>query len=172
VVIQRPFEVVVGTTPYYETDGKQAESNLHLPKVQLTVTTSNSLPSTVSKQKLKLGNEPTSVPPAVVSEPSISAELMGAESVEIVMLETRPLEVKVAETVRKTERESDEKKSESVFVADKIETKSVTGKEIESDMQHKQVAQNIEHKSVDSVDKTKRGTEVVEDKREIFEEPV
>jgi hypothetical protein len=170
--IQQPFEVVDGTTLYYETDGKQAESNLHLPQVQPTVTTSNSLPSIVSKQKFGLGNEPTSVPPAVVSEPSTSAQLMGADSVEKVTIDTRPLEVKVPETAGKTEHESDEKKTESVFVADKKETESVTDKEIESDVQHKQEAQNIEHKSVDSLGKTEREAEVVEDKKEIIKEPM
>jgi hypothetical protein len=79
------------------------------------------------------------------------------------MLERRPLEVKVIETVRNTEHESDEKKIESVFVVEKTETKSVTGKEIESDVQYKQEAQKIEHKSVDSVDKTERGKEIIEE---------
>jgi hypothetical protein len=97
---------------------------------------------------------------------------MGADSIEKVVLETQPLDIKVAETDRKTEHESDEKKTGSVFVADKRETQSVTGKEVESDMQHNQEAQNIEHKSVDSVDKTEGGAEIVEDKREIIEEPV
>jgi hypothetical protein len=145
-VIQQPFEVVDGTTLYYETDGKHADSNLHLPQVQPTVTTSDS--------------------------PSKSVEVMGTDSIEKVTLEAQPLEVKVAETVRKTERESDEKRTESIFVADKIETESVTGNGKESVVQHKHEEQNIEHKSVDSIDKTEREAEVVEDMKQIIEEPM
>jgi hypothetical protein len=145
-VIQQPFDVVDGTTLYYETDGKHADSDLHLPQVQPTVTTSDS--------------------------PSKSVEVMGTDSVEKVTLETQPQEVKVTETVRQTELESDEKRTESIFVVDKIETESVTGKGKEFVVQHKREAQNIEHKSVDSIDKTEREAEVVEDLKQIIDEPM
>jgi hypothetical protein len=171
-VIQQPFEVVDGTTLYYETDGKEADSKLHLPQVQPTVTTSDSLSSIVSKQKFGLGNEPTTVPPAVESEQSTSADLMGTNSVGEVMPETQSVENNVAETVKKTEHTSDEKRTESIFVADKVETESVICKEKECDVQHMREALNIEHKSIDSVGKSEREVEVDKDMKHVIEEPI
>ncbi|PNF44126.1 hypothetical protein B7P43_G03185, partial [Cryptotermes secundus] len=53
-------------------------------------------------------------------------------------------------------------------INDEIETKSVTGKKIESNVQHKQEAQNTEHKSVDPADKieSRNGLDIKTEKNE------
>lgn len=163
---RQPFEVVAGTTVYYETDGKQTELNLHLPQVQPTSTTSSSLPSVVP-EKSKPENEPISVPPHVI-EPSASTEDVGVDSAEKDTLEGQLLENKEEETLEKEDQASDEKETESISVVDKKETDSVTGKEVTSVEEHKQEAENFS-----SADETKSKIEVVEDKKEeIIEEPV
>lgn len=169
---RQPFEVVDGTTLYHETDGKQTESNLHLPRVQPTSTTSSSLPSVVPEMKSKSDDETASVPPFQLSEPSVSAGDGGGDSAENVALEGQLLEKKEEATVVKVDHESDERKTESISVVDKKETDSVTGRELTSVEEHKQEAEYVEHKYISSVDVTNSKTKVIDDKKEeIIEEP-
>jgi hypothetical protein len=194
-VITQPFDVVDGTTLYYGTDGEETESKLHVSQVQPTFTTLSVVQSVIPEQKSKLGDEPAAVAPAVVGEPSISAELGGSESNEKDMQETQlvkdkkaetaekkeeelaemhPVTVKEAENVKKKEEESSEKKAELGTVADKKETDFFSGKEVESGMEHKQ-EENAEKKYVDSFDESKSEADAVEDKKkkkESFQEPV
>jgi len=170
--IRQPFEVVDGTTLYHETDGKQTESNLRLPQVQPTSTTSSSLPSVVPEMKSKSDHETAAVPPFQLPEPSASTGDGGGNSAENVTLEEQLLEKKEEETIVKVDHEFDKRKTESISVVDKKETDSVTGTELTSVEEHKQEAENVEHKYVNSVDITKSKTKVIEDKKEeIIEEP-
>lgn len=171
VGIRQPFEVVDGTTLYHETDGKQTESNLHLPQVQPTSTTSNFLPSVVPEMKSKSDHETASVPPFQLPEPSASTGDGGGDSAESITLEGQLLEKKEEATVVKVDHVSDERKTKSISVVDKKETDSVTGTELTSVEEHKQETENVEHKYVSSVDVTKSKTKVIEDKKdEIIEE--
>jgi len=168
---RQPFEVVDGTTLYHETDGKQTESNLHLPQVQPTSTTSSSLPSVVPEIKSKSDHETASVPPFQLPKPFSSTGDGGGDSAEDVTLGGQLLEKKEVASVVKVDNESDKRKTESISVVDKKETDSVTGTELSVE-EHKQEAENVEHKYVSSVDVTKSKTKVIEDKKEeIIEEP-
>jgi len=164
--IRQSFEVIDGTTLYHETEGKQTESNLRLPQVQPTSTTSNSLPSVVPEIKSKSDHETASVPPFQLPEPSASTGDGGGDSAENVTLEGQLHEKKEEATVVKVDHESDERKTESVAAVDKKETDSVTGTELTSVEEHKQEAENLEHKYVSSVDVTKSKTKFIEDKKE------
>lgn len=169
---RQPFEVVDGTTLYHETDGKLTESNLHLPQVQPTSITSGSLPSVVPEMKSKSDHERASDPPFQLPEPSASTGDGGGDSAEDVTLEGQLLEKKEEATVVKVDHISDERKTESLSVVDKKEADSVTGTELTSVEEHKQEAENVEHKYVSSVDVTESKTKVIEDKKEeIIEEP-
>jgi len=169
---RQPFEVVDGTTLCHETDGKQTESNLRLPQVQPTSTTSSSLPSVVSEIKSKSGLETASVPPSQLRKQLSSTRNGGGDSAEDVTLGGQLLEKKEEATVVKIDHESDERKTESISVVDEKETDTVTGTELSSVEEHKQEAENVEHKYASSLDVTKSKTEVIEDKKEeIIEEP-
>lgn len=170
--IRQLFEVVDGTTLYHETDGKQTESNLRLPEVQPTSTTSSSLPSVVPEMESKSDHEAASVPPFQLPMPFASTGDGGGDSAEYVTLGRQLLEKKEEATVVKLDHASDERKTESISVVDKKETDSVTGTELTSVEEHKQEAENVEHKYVSSVDVSKSKTKVNEDeKEEIIEEP-
>lgn len=164
--IRQPFEVIDGTTLYHETDGKQTESNLRLPQVQPTSTTSSSLPSVVPEMKSKSDHESASIPPFQLPEPSASTGDGDGDSAENVTLEGQLHEKKEEAIVVKVDHESDERKTESIAVVDKKETDFVTGTELTSVEEHKQEAENLEHKYVSSVDETKSKTKVVEDKKQ------
>jgi len=169
---RQPFEVVDGTTLYHETDGQQTESNLRLPQIQPTSTTSSSLPSVVPEMKSKSDHETASVSPFQLPEPYASIGGGGGDSAENVALEGQLLEKKEEATVVKVDHESNERKTESLSVADEKETDSATGIELTSVEEHKQEAESVEYKYVSSEDVTKSKTKVVEDKKEeIFEEP-
>jgi hypothetical protein len=171
--ITQPFQVVYGTTVYYDTDGEQTESKLPLQQVQPTFTSLSSLPSVVPEQKSKLSNQPPSVPSIQVGEPSMSVEFVSVDNVEKVMLETQHVEVTEAETVEEKENESEERTElESELFADKKEADSVTDADVESVVEHKQEAENIEKKYVESIDETKREAEAEGKKEEITKEPV
>jgi hypothetical protein len=164
---RQPFEIVDGTTVYYETDGKQTDSNLRLPQVQPTSAASNSLPSVVPEERSKPENEPVSVPLQVI-EPSASPDDVNVDSAENVTLEGQLLENKEGETLENEDQESDGKKTESISVVDKKETDSVTGNELTSVEEHMQEAENDR-----SADEAKNKIEVIEDKKdEIIEEPI
>jgi hypothetical protein len=151
--ITQPFEVVDGTTLYHEIDGKQTESNFHLPQVQPTSITSSSLPSVFPE--MKSDHETASVSPSQLLEPSAFTGVGGGDSAESVTLEEQLLENK-----------------EEATVVDKKETDSGTGIELTSVEGHKHEAENVEHKYLSSIDNTKRKTIVIEDKmEEIMEEP-